>query len=178
MPLTCYCDVTCSWQGRREVPGVDGRGSAPARNPRSRVPLLAHRHHRIFLLLVPSGPAPLSPLAEGTLLTSLGPPQRFTPKVNGGHDHPAWHLGKKPLGFSSFSKELFPVPEAWAASTGNLVFYRYHEKVRHAPAHLARTLSPDLLVSQGGHFAASERPEALLKDLEDFVLQVSAKPVP
>jgi microsomal epoxide hydrolase len=56
------------------------------------------------------------------------------------------------LGFSWFPKELAPIPRSWAATTGDLVFYRQHE--------------------QGGHFAAMEKPEVLLADIQDFISQV------
>jgi microsomal epoxide hydrolase len=56
------------------------------------------------------------------------------------------------MGYSWFPKELAPIPRSWAATTGDLVFYRPHEK--------------------GGHFAALECPQILLKDVEDFVAQV------
>lgn len=77
--------------------------------------------------------------------------QLFTPGVIGAHENPEWYI-KKPFGFSFFPKELAPVPQAWAATTGDLVFYREHHS--------------------GGHFAAMERPLVLLKDLEDFLAQV------
>lgn len=64
---------------------------------------------------------------------------------------PEWHI-KKPMGFSSFPKELCPVPESWAKTTGNLVFFRKH--------------------TVGGHFAAWEQPRALMHDVADFVAQV------
>jgi microsomal epoxide hydrolase len=55
----------------------------------------------------------------------------------------------KPVGYSYFPYELAPVPRAWAEKTGNMVFFRSHEK--------------------GGHFAALERPEVLWQDVEEFV---------
>ncbi|KAF7982194.1 hypothetical protein HWV62_29989 [Athelia sp. TMB] len=67
------------------------------------------------------------------------------------HDDPAWHI-TKPLGYSYFPKELYPVPRSWVATTGNLVFYKAHET--------------------GGHFAAVEKPEVLWADVEEFVAQV------
>lgn len=36
---------------------------------------------------------------------------------------------EKPLGFSSFPKELTPVPRSWIETTGNLVHYKDHDKV-------------------------------------------------
>jgi microsomal epoxide hydrolase len=42
---------------------------------------------------------------------------------------------------------------SWVKTTGNLVFWRDHER--------------------GGHFAALERPEDLLKDFGEFVEQIS-----
>jgi microsomal epoxide hydrolase len=55
----------------------------------------------------------------------------------------------KPFGFSYYPYELYPVPKAWAATTGKLTFFRAHDK--------------------GGHFAALEQTETFLKDLEEFV---------
>jgi microsomal epoxide hydrolase len=48
--------------------------------------------------------------------------------------------------------EIYPLPESWVKKDGNLVFYRQ--------------------AKSGGHFAALEVPEVLLKDVEDFVEQV------
>ncbi|GME56369.1 Alpha/beta hydrolase fold-1 [Neofusicoccum parvum] len=59
---------------------------------------------------------------------------------------------RKPLGFSSFPQELLSVPRAWAAATGDLVWYKQHDA--------------------GGHFAAMERPDVMLADVEDFVGKV------
>ncbi|KAJ3957909.1 hypothetical protein N0V92_005496 [Colletotrichum tropicale] len=67
------------------------------------------------------------------------------------HPDPKYYC-EKPMGYSWFPYEIVPVPKAWAATTGNLVWYRPHEK--------------------GGHFAAYEQPEALLGDVEDFLKQV------
>ncbi|TFK31278.1 Alpha/Beta hydrolase protein [Crucibulum laeve] len=87
-----------------------------------------------------------------TISTSLYPyRQEFTPGNIGAHENLQWHINK-PFGFSWFPKEIAPVPRSWAATTGNLVFFRQHLK--------------------GGHFAAIERPEALWKDFEDFITQV------
>jgi microsomal epoxide hydrolase len=55
----------------------------------------------------------------------------------------------KPFGYSYYPYELYPVPKAWVATTGNLTFFHAHDK--------------------GGHFAAIEQTEAFLKDLKDFV---------
>jgi microsomal epoxide hydrolase len=77
--------------------------------------------------------------------------QLFTPGVVGAHENPEWYI-KKPLGFSWFPKELAPIPRSWAATTGDLVFFREHKS--------------------GGHFAAMERPQVLLADIEEFVAQV------
>ena len=77
--------------------------------------------------------------------------QLFTPGVVGAHENPEWNLSI-PLGFSWFPKEICPVPKAWVERTGNLVWHREHER--------------------GGHFAALERPEVLLRDVEEFVGEV------
>jgi len=54
--------------------------------------------------------------------------QLFTPGSIGAHENPAWHINK-PFGFSYFPKEIAPVPQRWAATTGDLVYYREHDKV-------------------------------------------------
>lgn len=53
----------------------------------------------------------------------------FSPETSGIHSHPKWYLDV-PLGFSSFPKDIYPIPQSWAATTGNLVFYRSHSDVR------------------------------------------------
>lgn len=54
-----------------------------------------------------------------------------------------------PFGYSDFARELVRVPEKWVATTGNLVYYKHHEK--------------------GGHFAAMDAPEALAGDIVELV---------
>ncbi|XBQ88350.1 hypothetical protein V6000_003977 [Aspergillus fumigatus] len=48
--------------------------------------------------------------------------------------------------------ELYPAPRSWVATTGNLIFFRDHQK--------------------GGHFAALERPQVLKADLTGFIEQI------
>ncbi|KAA8643474.1 hypothetical protein EYZ11_001429 [Aspergillus tanneri] len=72
------------------------------------------------------------------------------PKVRHAMD-PRWYI-RRPLGFSYFPMELLPAPQAWVATTGNLVFWKEHAK--------------------GGHFAALERPHELLDDLLEFIEQI------
>lgn len=60
----------------------------------------------------------------------------------------------KPLGYSYFPQEIHPTPRSWVATIGNLVWHRQH--------------------SEGGHFAALEKPEVLLGDVEDFITQIKA----
>ncbi|KAG9800908.1 epoxide hydrolase 1, partial [Aureobasidium melanogenum] len=55
----------------------------------------------------------------------------------------------QPFGYSYYPHELYLVPKSWAATTGNLTFFRAHKN--------------------GGHFAAIEQTETFLKDLEEFV---------
>lgn len=43
-------------------------------------------------------------------------------------DDPEFYV-HKPLGHSYFAKEIAPAPRSLAEKTGNLVFYRKHEKV-------------------------------------------------
>jgi microsomal epoxide hydrolase len=74
--------------------------------------------------------------------------------VIGAHENPAWHINK-PLGFSWFPKELAPIPKSWLETTGQLVFHRQHD--------------------HGGHFAAMEKPEVLLADIEAFISEVWQK---
>ncbi|KAL1988595.1 hypothetical protein VTN96DRAFT_8990 [Rasamsonia emersonii] len=77
--------------------------------------------------------------------------QLFTPGTVSAHEKPQWYI-HKPFGYSWFPKELAPIPRSWAATTGNLVFYREH--------------------TQGGHFAAMEQPSTLKKDVCDFIAKV------
>ena len=64
------------------------------------------------------------------------------------HDHPDFYL-HKPFGYAYFPKELIPIPVAWAATTGDMVYSKVH--------------------SSGGHFAALEKPAELWGDVEEFV---------
>ncbi|KAF1993185.1 alpha/beta-hydrolase [Amniculicola lignicola CBS 123094] len=56
---------------------------------------------------------------------------------------------EKPMGYSYFPYELGPIPRSWAETTGRMVWFEEH--------------------GSGGHFAALERPEVLLRDVEGFV---------
>ena len=88
----------------------------------------------------------------GCISTSLYPyRQLFTPGKIGAHENPAWYI-HKPFGLSWFPKEIAPIPQAWAATTGDLVFYRQHDS--------------------GGHFAAIEQTDTLWADFEAFVKQI------
>lgn len=73
---------------------------------------------------------------------------------------------EKPLGFSSFPKELLPVPRSWIETTGNLVHFKNHDKV------CSYTSGGPSDMIQGGHFAALEKPEDLKTDVSEFVDQV------
>lgn len=55
---------------------------------------------------------------------------------------------QRPVGVSAFAKEVAVVPRVWAETRNNVAFWREHER--------------------GGHFAAYERPEALVGDLVEF----------
>ncbi|KAL8743847.1 MAG: hypothetical protein Q9190_003836 [Brigantiaea leucoxantha] len=79
--------------------------------------------------------------------------QSYTPgSVSTAHESPDWYIkAPKPFGYSYFPMELAPIPRSWVATTGNLVFHRLHHS--------------------GGHFAALERPDVLLKDVEDFLAE-------
>ena len=80
--------------------------------------------------------------------------QLFTPGVIGAHENPEWHINKA-FGFSWFPKEIAPVPRVWVETTGKLVWWRQH--------------------TSGGHFAAVERPEVLLRDVREFLEAVWTK---
>ncbi|CAK7218498.1 hypothetical protein SEUCBS140593_003567 [Sporothrix eucalyptigena] len=80
--------------------------------------------------------------------TSLWSYRQFYGPEAESHGTKRWHI-HKPLGFSWFHKEITPVPRAWVETTGQLVFYRQHDK--------------------GGHFAALEQPQVLWKDVEEFI---------
>ncbi|KAI1617161.1 Alpha/Beta hydrolase protein [Exophiala viscosa] len=75
-----------------------------------------------------------------------GDPGAHTP-----HGDPRFR-SEKPVGYSWFPQELAPIPKAWVERMGNLVWHRQHDS--------------------GGHFAALEKPEVLMADVEDFAKQV------
>ncbi|OJJ79730.1 epoxide hydrolase family protein [Aspergillus glaucus CBS 516.65] len=77
--------------------------------------------------------------------------ENFPPKGTPAGNDPRWYISK-PFGFSYFPNEVLPVPRSWVETSGNLVFWREHQK--------------------GGHFAALERPEQIKADLVDFVKQI------
>ncbi|KAI0128325.1 Alpha/Beta hydrolase protein [Xylariales sp. AK1849] len=58
----------------------------------------------------------------------------------------------KPSGYSFFPKELMPMPISWVATSCNLVSAVTH--------------------TSGGHFAALEKPDELLSDIEGFIKKV------
>ena len=64
------------------------------------------------------------------------------------------HYVDKPMGYSWFLKEIAPIPKAWVSTTGNLIWYKQH--------------------TEGGHFAAMERPQTMFLDIDEFVQAVSA----
>lgn len=72
-----------------------------------------------------------------------------------GHDNPAMRVKNKPFGYSLFPKEINPTPREWAATTGDLSWFRQHES--------------------GGHFAAMEKPKEMKKDIEDFLQHVQER---
>ncbi|KXT13837.1 hypothetical protein AC579_41 [Pseudocercospora musae] len=80
--------------------------------------------------------------------------QFFGAKPTFFHNDPAWYI-EKPLGYSWHPEELAPVPQSWVKETGNLVWYKEHD--------------------QGGHFAAMEKPELFITDMENFVAEVWPK---
>jgi microsomal epoxide hydrolase len=66
------------------------------------------------------------------------------------HDNPSFKIPEgKAFGYSWFPYELAPMPRAWVETTGQLTWFRQHRS--------------------GGHFAAMEKPELLLKDVEEFL---------
>ncbi|CAG8974590.1 hypothetical protein HYALB_00004387 [Hymenoscyphus albidus] len=89
---------------------------------------------------------------EGVWKLGFANSEKTFNSTNHGAQFVAEYYIRKPFGFSSFAKEIAPVPKAWAATSGDLVFYRRNER--------------------GGHFAANKMPEVLLEDIKDFVTQV------
>ncbi|ETI28018.1 hypothetical protein G647_00467 [Cladophialophora carrionii CBS 160.54] len=83
--------------------------------------------------------------------TSLWSYRQFYGPGADNHGSRKWYI-TKPFGYSWFPRELNPLPKAWIETTGNLVFFRRHDK--------------------GGHFAAMERPEDLWNDVEEFLQTV------
>lgn len=54
-----------------------------------------------------------------------------------------------PTGVSIFPKELYKVPKSWGQKYAHILSWNVHDK--------------------GGHFAAHETPEVLVKDVQEFV---------
>lgn len=77
--------------------------------------------------------------------------QFFGPEPTFFHNDPEFYI-EKPMGYSWHRWELAPMPKAWVEKTGNLVWYSGH--------------------SEGGHFAAMERPVLFVEDMEGFVGQL------
>ncbi|KAJ5639380.1 uncharacterized protein N7484_007242 [Penicillium longicatenatum] len=99
--------------------------------------------------------------------------QNFPPVPIPAANDPRWYI-QKPFGFSSFPKELAPLPRSWIETSGNLVYWGEHEKVRQRIEinwNRVQCIS-DKLYHQGGHFAALEQPEALKTDLVQFMDQI------
>ncbi|KAH7043770.1 Alpha/Beta hydrolase protein [Macrophomina phaseolina] len=85
-----------------------------------------------------------------TFPTSVYPyREMFAPKA-----HKSLPYCDKPTGYSWFPMELAPAPKAWVETTAKVVWHRQH--------------------TEGGHFAALEKPYLLLADTEDFVKSVWA----
>lgn len=80
--------------------------------------------------------------------TSLWSYRQFYGPNADSHASKKWHLDK-PFGFLWFPREINPLPKAWIETTGNLVYFKQHEK--------------------GGHFAAMERPQELWADVEEYL---------
>lgn len=80
--------------------------------------------------------------------------QFFGAKPTFFHNDPALYVNK-PMGYSYFPEELAPVPRAWAAATGNMQWFKAH--------------------NEGGHFAALERPQLFVEDIEEFIKTVWKK---
>lgn len=92
-------------------------------------------------------PPPSDPTTAPSTTTTDTPPHPEEPQTQTQYTMPS-----KPLGFSAFPLEILSTPRSWVEGAGNLVFYRAH--------------------TEGGHFAALEKPEVLLADVVEFVDQV------
>lgn len=68
------------------------------------------------------------------------------------HGNPKY-ANDKPVAYSWFPKEVFPVPKAWILAQGlNVVLFRRHQS--------------------GGHFAVMEKPQEMMQDMEDFLEKI------
>lgn len=54
--------------------------------------------------------------------------QSWAPGAVSAHENPQYHIHQS-LGYSLFPKESAPIPRAWVATTGQLVWFRRHENV-------------------------------------------------
>lgn len=79
----------------------------------------------------------------------------------------------KPLGYSAFREPIVISPKSWAESAHNLVWYREQLKVSFKDEEGNEYKYANAF--KGGHFAALEQPQALLKDVEEFAAHVWVK---
>lgn len=76
----------------------------------------------------------------------------------------------KPLGYSLFPNELFPVPGSWAGTIANLVHYKRHDKGGHfAVSRTGLKLLPTKNNGSDSFYQALERPKELLEDVEEWI---------
>jgi len=100
--------------------------------------------------LTQSFPRAIYPYAQFHGRPASGHP-KDNPQVPSPHIDPKYYI-KKPFGYSWFPYALAPIPISWVKTTGDLTWSRSHD--------------------QGGHFAAMEKPEVLLGDVEEFVQSI------
>lgn len=128
--------------------------------------LLAHRNLPSVNLHIPPGKW-AHYLRHFDIFNTIN--QNFPPPPIAAANERRWFI-TKPFGFSAVPFELAPLPRSWVETTGNLVYWGQHQKVR-----IATSLTIALTRSQGGHFAALEQPEELMSDLVNFVEQIRPK---
>ncbi|KAI9757712.1 MAG: hypothetical protein M4579_003337 [Chaenotheca gracillima] len=85
-------------------------------------------------------------------LTATEPPKLAKPNSGPGDAANPDNFIKIPFGYSWCPEDMGSVPRSWIETTGDVVFFKQHDK--------------------GGHFAAMEVPELILGDIEEFVKQV------
>lgn len=118
--------ITQVW---REVSRLGWRASSIQGHSWIRFSLLVDGNVSTGDLPLPRGPYSFKCLSPVTILMLMDTSQSYPKRGIASSNDKRWYISKA-FGFSYFPNEVFPVPRSWIETTGNLVFWRDHQKVR------------------------------------------------